>query len=45
MAAGDFDGDNLEDVVAGVPRGNELVGAVSYHYFIMKNFFFFKNLS
>ncbi|VBB28348.1 unnamed protein product, partial [Acanthocheilonema viteae] len=28
MAAGDFDGDGLEDVVAGVPRGNDLVGAV-----------------
>uniref|UniRef100_A0A915PYQ2 Integrin alpha-2 domain-containing protein n=1 Tax=Setaria digitata TaxID=48799 RepID=A0A915PYQ2_9BILA len=28
MAVGDFDGDGLEDVVAGVPRGNDLVGAV-----------------
>uniref|UniRef100_A0A1I8EW13 Integrin_alpha2 domain-containing protein n=1 Tax=Wuchereria bancrofti TaxID=6293 RepID=A0A1I8EW13_WUCBA len=28
LAAGDFDGDGLEDVVTGVPRGNELVGAV-----------------
>lgn len=30
MATGDFDGDGLDDVVAGVPRGNDLVGAVSY---------------
>ncbi|EJD76094.1 integrin alpha pat-2 [Loa loa] len=28
LAAGDFDGDNVEDVVAGVPRGNDLIGAV-----------------
>ena len=29
--AGDFDGDGLDDVVAGVPRGNELVGMVSIY--------------
>ncbi|VDM95117.1 unnamed protein product [Thelazia callipaeda] len=28
VAAGDFDGDGIDDVVAGVPRGNNLVGAV-----------------
>ena len=27
-AAGDFDGDGIDDVVVGVPRGNELFGAV-----------------
>uniref|UniRef100_A0A914YIK9 Integrin alpha-2 domain-containing protein n=1 Tax=Panagrolaimus superbus TaxID=310955 RepID=A0A914YIK9_9BILA len=30
-AAGDFDGDGLDDIVAGVPRGNELVGMVSIY--------------
>ena len=27
-ASGDFDGDNQEDIVVGVPRGNELIGMV-----------------
>jgi hypothetical protein len=26
--AGDFDGDEIDDVVVGVPRGNELFGMV-----------------
>uniref|UniRef100_A0AC34PUH9 Integrin alpha-2 domain-containing protein n=1 Tax=Panagrolaimus sp. JU765 TaxID=591449 RepID=A0AC34PUH9_9BILA len=30
-AAGDFDGDKLDDIVAGVPRGNELIGMVSIY--------------
>jgi integrin alpha 8 len=30
-AAGDFDGDGLDDIVAGVPRGNELIGMVSIY--------------
>lgn len=25
-AVGDFDGDRVDDIVAGVPRGNELIG-------------------
>ncbi|VDN53796.1 unnamed protein product, partial [Dracunculus medinensis] len=27
-AVGDFDGDGMDDIVAGVPRGNSLIGAV-----------------
>jgi integrin alpha 8 len=27
-ASGDFNGDNLDDIVMGVPRGNELIGMV-----------------
>uniref|UniRef100_A0AC35TM88 Integrin_alpha2 domain-containing protein n=1 Tax=Rhabditophanes sp. KR3021 TaxID=114890 RepID=A0AC35TM88_9BILA len=30
-AVGDFDGDNLDDVVTGVPRGNDLLGFVSIY--------------
>ncbi|MCP9258717.1 Integrin alpha pat-2 [Dirofilaria immitis] len=40
LATGDFDGDGLDDVVAGVPRGNDLVGAVyifNYKLISLKN--------
>uniref|UniRef100_A0A183C4D4 Integrin_alpha2 domain-containing protein n=1 Tax=Globodera pallida TaxID=36090 RepID=A0A183C4D4_GLOPA len=30
-ATGDFDGDGLDDIVVGVPRGNELIGMVSIY--------------
>uniref|UniRef100_A0A914LSE6 Integrin alpha-2 domain-containing protein n=2 Tax=Meloidogyne TaxID=189290 RepID=A0A914LSE6_MELIC len=30
-ATGDFDGDKLDDIVVGVPRGNELIGMVSIY--------------
>lgn len=30
-AAGDFDGDGQDDIVVGVPRGNELIGMVSIY--------------
>lgn len=28
-ASGDFNGDGIDDVVVGVPRGNELIGMVT----------------
>uniref|UniRef100_A0A7E4WBD7 Integrin_alpha2 domain-containing protein n=1 Tax=Panagrellus redivivus TaxID=6233 RepID=A0A7E4WBD7_PANRE len=30
-STGDFDGDGVDDIVAGVPRGNELIGMVSIY--------------
>ncbi|MFH4979533.1 hypothetical protein AB6A40_006242 [Gnathostoma spinigerum] len=41
-AVGDFDGDGRDDVVAGVPRGNDLIGAV---YIFNQKLMSLKNLT